>query len=210
MLATSPYEESRGRSSVRFAQRTDAQLLEASDPLAFEIVVNRHVRALHRYVGRRVQPAAVDDLVAETFAIAFDQRARYRREYPDARPWLCGIAANLVRNHRRRERAGARALARLDRQSALDDRQSALDGTEAVAVARAQAHAMRDELAAAIATLRRGDRDALLLMAWAELSYEEIAKALGIPIGTVRSRINRARRRLRERLHGLAVLAAEA
>jgi RNA polymerase sigma factor (sigma-70 family) len=58
-------------------------------------------------------------------------------------------------------------------------------------------------LAGALATLGRGDRDTLLLVVWGELTYEEAARALGIPVGTVRSRLNRARRKLRERLGGI-------
>jgi RNA polymerase sigma-70 factor (ECF subfamily) len=120
--------------------------------------------------------------------------------YPDARPWLFGIATNLVRRHRRSERVRLQAYARLE----VD---GAVDGVEASAVARVDSQSVRRELAIALGKLRDGDRDALLLMAWAELSYEEIAEALGIPVGTVRSRINRARRRLRELLKGIAPIS---
>src|ERR1700758_3998153 len=105
---------------------TDAQLLvqAASDPVAFEVVFVRHVSAVHRYLARRVEPGVVEDLVAETFAAAFDRRGRYRREYPDARPWLLGIATNLVRHHRRSERARLAAYARV----APDDVAQGVDG----------------------------------------------------------------------------------
>lgn len=174
---------------------TDAELLNqaVSDPLAFETVFVRHASAIHRYLARRVEPAMVEDLVAETFALAYDQRTRYRPEYPDARPWLFGIATNLVRHHFRSERARLRAYARVD----VD---LGTPGADAEAVARVDAQAIRSELAGALGRLKPGDRDALLLMVWAELSYQQIARALDIPVGTVRSRINRARRHMREHL----------
>ncbi len=180
---------------------TDAQLLaeSASDPAAFEALFHRHAATIHRYLARRVDLSLVEDLVAETFTCAFDQRLRYRPEYADARPWLFGIATNLLRHQLRGERARLRAYARVDPDPAVD-------GAEAGAVARADASALRGELVDALGRVRRGDRDALLLMAWAELSYEEIAQALEIPVGTVRSRINRTRRRLRELLDGVAAI----
>jgi RNA polymerase sigma-70 factor (ECF subfamily) len=185
-------------------ERTDAELLlqSASEPAAFEAIFSRHVRAIHGYVARRVESSIVEELVAETFAIAFDRRRGYRREYPDARPWLFGIATNLIRRRRRSERARLAAYARVDREPVGDEAQDE-------AVSRADARAGRAELAAALAKLRSGDRDALLLMAWGELSYEEIAAALEIPVGTVRSRINRARRRLRELLGGVAAISEQ-
>jgi RNA polymerase sigma factor (sigma-70 family) len=180
---------------------SDAELVlqSASDPSAFELVFARHVTAIHRFVARRVEPAVVEELVSETFATAFDRRGRYRREYPDARPWLFGIATNLMRHHRRSERARLAAYARVDPAEPVD-------GVDGEALERLDARAGRGELARALGKLRRGDRDALLLLAWGELSYEEIALALDIPVGTVRSRINRARRRLRELLSGLEAI----
>jgi RNA polymerase sigma factor (sigma-70 family) len=188
----------------RLARLTDAQLLveAALEPAAFEVVFLRHVSAVHRYLARRVEPVVVEDLVAETFALAFDRRGRYGREYPDARPWLLGIATNLVRHHWRSERVRLGAYARV----ASDE---VVEGADVAAVARADARAVGGELAAALSGLRRGDRDALLLMAWAELSYEEIAQALEIPVGTVRSRINRARRRVRELLDGVEAISEQ-
>jgi RNA polymerase sigma-70 factor (ECF subfamily) len=179
----------------RSAHLTDAQvLLKAStDPAAFETLFVRHVSAIHGYVARGLPPALVEDVVSETFAVAFEWRAHYHHESPDARPWLFWIATNLIRRQRRSEVARLRAYARFDPDEACD-------GTEAAAVSRADAHAMRSELATALSRLNCGDRDTLLLLAWAEMSYEEIAQALGIPVGTVGSRINRARRILRELL----------
>jgi RNA polymerase sigma factor (sigma-70 family) len=180
---------------------SDAELVlqSGADPSAFEFVFARHVTAIHRFVARRVEPAVVEELVSETFATAFDRRRKYRPEYPDARPWLFGIATNLMRHHRRSERARLAAYARVDPAQPVD-------GIDGEALERLHARAGRGELARALGKLRRGDRDALLLFAWGELSYEEIALALDIPVGTVRSRINRARRRVRELLSGLAAI----
>jgi len=191
------------RSVVRpFEGLSDAQMIAASatDPHAFEAVFLRHVSAMHRYVARRVGSSSADDIVAETFTRAFDQRHRYRNEYADARPWLLGIATNVMRHHHRSEATRLRAYARVG-----PDETS--DGVELSAVSRADASAARAALSAALVRLKRGDRDALLLMAWADLSYEEIAAALDIPLGTVRSRINRARRQLRELLQDVAAIS---
>lgn len=136
--------------------------------------------------------SAGEDIAAEAFRVAFDRRRRYDENYSDARPWLFGIATNLLREHfrsaRREERKLERSLARdavprCDRE--LDDLERQLLGPE---------------VAAALEGIPAADRDALLLMAWADLDYEQIAHALGIPTGTVRSRIHRARQRLREHL----------
>src|SRR6266540_2491139 len=108
------------------------------------------------------------------------------------RPWLYGIAANLVRHHWRDERRMLRAYARTSSDPVLADDSDALD--------RVEARASRRELAAALAELRPRDREILLLHAWAELSDAEIAAALSLPIGTVKSRLHRTRERLRNRL----------
>lgn len=175
--------------------RTDAQVIAAShgDPTVFALVFDRHYDSVHRYLARRVGIDLADDLAAETFTTAFDVRRRYGTEYPDARPWLFGIATNLVRHHRRGEARRLRAYARLDRPA---EAEGGLEGVDA----RLDAERMGPALAEALTRLSDGDRDTLLLFAWADLRYEEIAVALRVPVGTVRSRLNRARRRLRELL----------
>jgi RNA polymerase sigma factor (sigma-70 family) len=161
---------------------TDAQAIGASllEPERFALVFDRHFDAIHAYVQRRVGPDLADEIAAETFTRAFDQRRRYDGSRDDARPWLLGISANLLRRHWRSERRRLDAYAR----------SSGHDASEATA-------ALAGELAAALRRLPRREREPLLLLAWAELSYEEIAVALAIPVGTVRSRISRARGRLR-------------
>lgn len=145
------------------------------------------------FLRRRVERALADELASETFLRAFDGRARYDRARPDARPWLYGIAANLLRGHRRVEERRLRAYARA---AVAPADLTAFDGVEA----RLDAAASVPELARALASLGPGERDALLLHAWTDLTYEQIAEALAIPVGTVRSRINRARRVVRELL----------
>lgn len=161
---------------------TDAQAIGASiaDPDVFAVLFDRHFVAIHRYVQRRVGRDLADEIAAETFTRAFDRRRRYDTTRADARPWLLGIAANLVRRHWRTERRRLDAYAR----SAERDHGALADPLAA-------------ELAVALKALPRREREPLLLFAWADLTYEEIAVALGLPLGTVRSRISRARARLR-------------
>jgi RNA polymerase sigma factor (sigma-70 family) len=184
-------------------QATDAEAIRASqqDPHAFVLVFDRHFDAIHRYLRRRVGRELADELAAETFTQAFSRRERFDARRPDARPWLYGIAANLLRHHYRDEERQLRAYARTGTDPARHDLPPA---------DRIDAFALAPELAAAIASLRRRERDVLLLFAWAELDYQEIADALGIPPGTVRSRLHRARRAVRKLLeHTEAQRASE-
>ncbi len=178
------------------ASRTDADLVTASlhDPQRFALLFDRHARAVHRYVASRARPGDVDDVVSETFLTAFRTRARYDRTYDDARPWLLGIATNVLRHHRRSE---GRRVTRL--RAGAHAPETELDLAESVAAA-VDVAAETDRVARALARLDDRYRDILLLAAGADLTYDEIARALGVPIGTVRSRLARGRRRLRELL----------
>jgi RNA polymerase sigma factor (sigma-70 family) len=169
------------------AEPTDNEALRASrtDPRAFVAIFERHFDAVNRYLRRRVQADLADDLTAETFVRAFQHRRRYRAERDDARPWLYGIATNLAREHLRREQREFGAFAR-----------TLIDPAGEVALPDRAGGA----IAGALASLNDGERDVLFLYAWAELDYEEIAEALAIPGGTVRSRLHRARGKLRELL----------
>ncbi|MFI1989881.1 RNA polymerase sigma factor [Actinoplanes sp. NPDC020271] len=163
-----------------------------ADPERFAPLFDRHARAVHRYLARRIGPAA-DDLLAETFLIAFRRRADYQPLRLEVRPWLLGIATNVLHRHVRQEERRYRALARAAGQQ---DPPAAPEGVEE----RMDAQAIRSELAAVLARLKAADRDALLLLAWGDCSYAEIAATLDVPLGTVRSRINRARRQTRAAL----------
>ncbi|MFD5715230.1 RNA polymerase sigma factor [Streptomyces pharetrae] len=190
-----------GIGTARADAESDASVIARSrdEPEAFAALFDRHADAVHRYAARRLGGEVADDLVAETFTTAFQQRHRYdpaRGAGTDARPWLFGIATNLVGRHRRAEARRFKAMARVpapaDHDEPLADR----------AADRVVARAMRRELAAALAALPARHRDVLLLVAWGDLGYGEVAQALGIPVGTVRSRLHRARSKLREALGG--------
>jgi RNA polymerase sigma factor (sigma-70 family) len=168
-----------------------AAILESRlDPSCFGEVFDRHFRAIYWYVARRVGRELAEELAAEVFVVAFEQRAQYDADRPDARPWLFGIAANLLRRHRRRERRRLLVYARAGAPSVAQDE---IEDAEN----RADAARTGKQVALALAALRPEEREVLLLFAWAELSYEEIAQALQVPVGTVRSRLSRARTRIR-------------
>jgi RNA polymerase sigma-70 factor (ECF subfamily) len=172
----------------------DAAVIAASlaEPARFGVIFDRHASVLHRYLVRRIGPDDADTMVGEIFLIAFEKRTRYDLGRLTARPWLYGIATNLVAKHRRREARRLRATARL----AVDQ---AAPGDVADRVsATVDAASAWPRVADAVARLPAGERDALLLHVWEGLSYDDVAAALDVPIGTVRSRINRARGRLRE------------
>ena len=177
------------------ASESDAEVIAASvaDPQVFTVIFERHYDAVFSYVGRRVGSEVASELAAETFLAAFRSRQRFETSRPGARPWLLGIATNLLRHHHRTEVRRLRAYARIEppEPSAGD-----LDTADA----RLDAARARPRLLLALAALSREDRDALLLFVWADLSYDEIAHALRIPVGTVRSRLHRARLRMRELL----------
>jgi RNA polymerase sigma-70 factor (ECF subfamily) len=170
---------------------SDAAVIAASrdEPPMFAAVFDRHYAAVYRYLARRVGAILAEDFASQTFTVAFDARHRYDLSRPDARPWLFGIATNLVRHHRRAELRRIRAYARLDRTPETSRPDMIADQR------RGTIYGAADALGESAR-----DRDALLLFAWADLRYEEIAVALQIPVGTVRSRLHRARRRLRELL----------
>ena len=180
-----------------YADADDHVVIEASveHPEAFGELFERHARELHRFLSRRLGELA-DDLLGDLFVTAFERRVTYRAELADARPWLYGIATNLVRRHRRAEVTRYRALSRVPLVVLVPD-------SSAEAVASVDAAAVRPRLAEALAALTPPDRDVLLLLAWSQLDQTEVAAALDIPIGTVRSRLHRARRQLRPILHDL-------
>jgi RNA polymerase sigma factor (sigma-70 family) len=178
---------------------TDAAVIEASwaDADRFAELYDRYATQLYRFAYRRVGADTAQDVVADTFLAAFRRRTSYDPARPDARPWLFGILTRELARHHRAEQARFRALARVPSESDIDS-----DGAADRVAARVSAGAARDPLAGALAALSRGDRDVLLLVAWGDLSYDEVAGALRIPIGTVRSRLNRARRKVRDALGG--------
>ncbi|MEU5877508.1 RNA polymerase sigma factor [Spirillospora sp. NPDC047279] len=189
---TAPLTGARTGLPVVSATATDADLIERSlsDPEVFAALFDRYSGMLYRYVSKRLGSEVAEDLVGETFLVAFSRRDRYDLGRPDARPWLFGIVTKLVSRHHRTEAARYRALLR----SPVDGH---VEGPADRVASGVTASASRPLLAEALAGLPRRDRDVLLLVAWGDLAYEEVAQALGIPVGTVRSRLNRARRKVR-------------
>ncbi|MGI5189229.1 RNA polymerase sigma factor [Promicromonospora sp. CA-289599] len=174
---------------------TDAAVIAAADQDSerFAMLYDRYAAGLYRYAYRRVGGEHAEDVVAETFAVAFRRRNTYDRSRPDARPWLYGIATKEIARWHRSEEARLRAWARSD---VGHTEESPADRV----AERVSASAARPELAEALRQLAPGDRDVLLLEAWGDLTQEQIAQTLGIRPGTARSRLHRARRRVRAAL----------
>jgi RNA polymerase sigma factor (sigma-70 family) len=167
--------------------------LSGPDPApVFGMLFDAHAAPIQRYLARRVGTETAHDLVAETFLVALRRRETYRPEAGTARGWLYGIATNLLRHHIRTETRALNATARL---AAVDQVVSA--GHDGRVVERVDAQSRASQLAGALAELSPADRDTLLLVSWAGLEPAEVAEALGIPPGTVRSRLHRIRRWLR-------------
>ena len=187
-------QPSRGQAEAA-TDADDAAVIQLSrhEPEYFTEVFRRHAPYIQRYVVRRLGQDAADDIVAETFLLAFRQRDSYDQARSDARPWLYGIATNLIGHHRRAEIRLYRALARTGTDPVTESFTDRIDD-------RVSASTASRRLATALARLSAELRDTLLLVAWGDLSYEETATALGVPVGTVRSRISRARSALRRSL----------
>ena len=163
----------------------------SGDSEAFGMLFERHGRTIYNYCFRRVGSWAVaEDLVSIVFLEAWRRR---QKPLPRGKElsWLFGIATNVVRNRRRSERRYAAALMRVPDPSPdptfADDSDERIDDEELMGRAL--------EL---LARLPRREQEVFALCAWSELSYDDAAIALGIPVGTVRSRLSRARARLRE------------
>lgn len=178
---------------------SDVDLIVAArhDDDAFAALYDRHAPQLYRYASRRVGREVAEDVVAETFLAAFRALERYDTTRPDARAWLYAIATKELAKHHRTERTRYRTLARAAAEPTATDFAERVDGYVSAAGAGRS-------LAKGLSRLARRDRDVLLLIAWGELSYEQVAGVLSIPVGTVRSRLNRARRKMRDFLGDVA------
>jgi len=157
---------------------------------AFSELYDRHATTIHRFVSRRAGSDVADDVMSETFLVAFERRRDYDLDRDTALPWLYGIASTLLRKHARTEARAWRGLKADHASHVAVDAFSDAEG-------RADARRAVDQLGHALHKMHARDRETLLLYAWADLDYEGIAQALDIPVGTVRSRLNRARRLLR-------------
>ena len=170
---------------------SDAEVIRRSlsEPEVFGLIYDRHAATLMRFLGRRAGARVAEGLVGELFRIAFERRKTFDVSRASALPWLYGIGSNLLLKHRRGEARRLRASGRMVAGEVADERAraGALD-----------AHLLFPRVAGAIEALPDDEREALLLFAWEELPYQSVAEALELPIGTVRSRLNRARAHLRE------------
>jgi RNA polymerase sigma-70 factor, ECF subfamily len=175
-----------------------AVLLESRTvPERFGTLFNSYYPEIHRYAQARLASHLADDVASETFLIAFRGRTRFSAAEGSGqvRAWLYGIATNLIRRHWRDELRRYRALARagVDLPAQPPDEQ---------VTAQISAQGVRRELATALAGLSVRERDVLLLVALGDLNYADAAAALGVPYGTVCSRLDRARRKVRKALGG--------
>jgi RNA polymerase sigma factor (sigma-70 family) len=163
----------------------------AGDADAFGMLFERHANAIYNYCFRRTADWAVaEDMLSIVFLEAWKQRAK---ELPPGKvlPWLYGIATNVVRNHYRSSRRYAAALRRVPVVPAEADFAEQSDD-------RIDDERQMQQALAVLSQLPPRERDVFALCAWSELTYEEAALALSIPVGTVRSRLWSARQRLRE------------
>ncbi|MGI5166388.1 RNA polymerase sigma factor [Spirillospora sp. CA-253888] len=177
------------------AEDGDEDLVAASlrDPERFTAIYDRHHPDVYRYVAGRLGAQAADDVAAETFLIAFRRRATFDPAKGRLRPWLFGIATTQIAQHRRAETRRYQAMSRVGAEPDAA-------GHEERVLASVAAERMQPRLARALARLSRKNRDVVLLVALGQLTHEEVAAALGIPYGTVGSRLSRARRTLRAAL----------
>ncbi|MFB4352224.1 sigma-70 family RNA polymerase sigma factor [Microbacterium sp. LS_15] len=172
---------------------TDSEIIQRSlgQPRAFAELFDRHAGVVGRYAARRLGMDAGEDILSETFLVAFARRKAFDTAWDSALPWLFGIASRLIRKHRATEAKHLRSSI----ESAHREEHISIGDLETT-IARLDAEISTRELAPRIASLSAKDRETLLLYAWGDLTYEEVAAALGVPVGTVRSRINRVRTRL--------------
>ena len=166
--------------------------LSLDEPEAFGVIYDRHAAVVLRFLGRRVGAEAAEGLLGDLFRIAFERRTTFDASRASALPWLYGIGSNLLMKHRRGEARRLRASARMAADTEAPVRRAG--------AAALDARLLFPRVADAMEALPDGEREALLLFAWEDLSYEGVAEALELPVGTVRSRLNRARTRLRELL----------
>ncbi|MFC5724573.1 RNA polymerase sigma factor [Streptomyces gamaensis] len=165
--------------------------IRGGDPEAFRCLFEEFSGLVHRHAVRVTGDRALaEDVVSLTFLEAWRLRERLRDEGESARPWVMGIAVNVLRNTTRAARRHRAAMARLPAKDTLPDFASEVVGRMADAERLAAARTALDKL-------RRSEREVVTLCVWSGLSYEEASQALGVPVGTVRSRLSRARDRLR-------------
>jgi RNA polymerase sigma-70 factor (ECF subfamily) len=166
--------------------------LRAGDPDAFGVLFDQHAHPVYN-LGFRLTAdwSAAEEVVSLTFLEAWRLRGKIDHGSEPLRPWLLGIAVNVARNLARASRRHQAALSRLPPPSPVPDFAEGLAG-------RLDDQARLREAGKALGALRRGEREVIALCVWSELDYATAARALGVPVGTVRSRLSRARRKLQQ------------
>ncbi|WP_327587717.1 RNA polymerase sigma factor [Nonomuraea sp. NBC_00507] len=164
--------------------------IRGGDKAAFGELFDECAKAVYNHAIRLTANwSMAEDVTALTFLEAWRLRGKIDAEGGSLRPWLLGIATNVARNMRRAARRHDDALARLPRGEGVPDFAeevvSRIDDAERLAAVRQ-----------AYGKLRRAEQDVFALCVWAGLDYAQAAEALGIPVGTVRSRLSRARKKL--------------
>ncbi|MDG4857302.1 RNA polymerase sigma factor [Streptomyces sp. T-3] len=164
--------------------------LRTGDADAFGQLFDAYARSVYNHAYRLTGDwTTADDIVSLTFLEAWRLRERVDEEGGSLRPWLLGIATNVARNTRRAARRHSAAVERLPAPGPVPDFADELAG-------RMDDLAYLEAVRVAVARLRRPEREVLALCVWGELDYAAAARALGIPVGTVRSRLSRARKKL--------------
>jgi RNA polymerase sigma factor (sigma-70 family) len=164
----------------------------AGEPEAFGLLYERHARAIYNYLFRRCGDwSLAEDLTSVVFLEAYRRRRSVVIAEGKVLPWLYGVATNVVRNQHRSLRRYADALKRVPPPAPVL-------GIAGEVADRLDAQRRMRAILAVLDRLHESDKDVLALCVWSQLSYEEAAAALGVPVGTVRSRLSRARRRLAE------------
>ncbi|MFF1906518.1 RNA polymerase sigma factor [Kitasatospora sp. NPDC058218] len=165
--------------------------LRAGDRNAMGELFDAHAQAVYAYALRTLgDRAGAEDVVSMTFLEVWRLRAKLHEGDEGLRPWVFGIATNVLRNTARAARRHRAALERLGEREPVEDFAEEL-------VARIDAGAELAAVRRALPELRRSEREVFRLCVWVGLDYASAAEALGIPVGTVRSRLSRARARLR-------------
>lgn len=172
---------------------------ESSETVDFGHLFDRHAQAIYKFCARRTADLALaEDLTSTTFLEAWRHRHRAPFGNPDsALPWLLGVANNVVRNALRGRRRDWAAVERLPAPPVVP-------AAEDQALGRSMTEARLRGALDAISALSESEQEVVLLVLWSELSYEEAASALGVPVGTIRSRLSRARSKLRAALSNTA------
>jgi RNA polymerase sigma factor (sigma-70 family) len=189
----------------QFSCRTDLELwrLASTEPEAFGELFERHAPRVYGFCARRTGSLSVaEDLTSIVFLEAWRRRASVDISRTTVLPWLLGVANNVARNWQRALRRHDAALSRLAADPSGSIYEDEIAARLDVERSLVEARRVIDELPA-------GERDVVALVLWGGLSYEQAAETLAVPLGTVRSRLSRARRRLRRSLPLMSVSTAK-